>query len=253
MTIFDAKRTVILTAFAAALSIAPPAGAAVYNLEVTLGSPATSEDTFYRSTYLATLIDPITLRVGDQINYRLTFDTGAFTLNTPPVVDSFNFPTWMNVGIGSSLYPIADGVSDAPHVSIEGSLAPFGATGPLGPGAPQAFASTTADGLGSVYTDMLAYLYDFNTGPGPVTIEGVEGFIRVTGFDNTPVNYNGSLVVGGGAHDSIVVEILYFSTAYLKLAPLPAPVPEPTGWALMICGAGLAGAALRRRRLARAG
>ena len=39
----------------------------------------------------------------------------------------------------------------------------------------------------------------------------------------------------------------------IALAPGgPGPVPEPGAWAIMICGFGLAGAALRRRKTANA-
>lgn len=127
----------------------------------------------------------------------------------------------------------------------------------------------TGAGFYSVYVGPL--YFDFSatgagsvnvgSGPAEITLSGGTTQTRTSPFElsiftgtgtilGSPTVDPASITLSSGfvTGQSLVSKATSFRITY-TYDPVAAPVPEPASWALMIAGFGLAGAALRRRRI----
>jgi len=158
-----------------------------------------------------------------------TFDTGIANIGLigQPVY-TIGYAGGIDNGVGADLGIVTARFSDSDTITIEFSLDGITFTGPIALG-PELAVSTG---------ETRNYVYD---GGGPFTAT-----LFVTSVDLSDYGFGAGDVVtavrvtGGPQLDLI------------RVAGFGAAIPEPTTWALMISGFGLAGAGLRRRRHASA-
>lgn len=169
---------------------------------------------------LSNSITPFNLGVGDTLDLTVTF-TGGQTLNT--MSDS---AIWL-YALTDSSYPAT--------LSTSGTYEFLGASPNIVSG-PIAF---TQDNL---YSHVGAYLFStlYRTDPAPISFSGLRQVITIN-----------SVAALDPADDPSLPRAYNSLTLFVdgRVATGPA-VPEPSTWALMIGGFGLAGTALRRRRAA---
>jgi hypothetical protein len=242
-------------ALAASLAFAAPVSAAVYNVNIAVTPSAPSTFNVGGTNESLTFIDgfttftPITLSVGDTLNYNINFP-GAVILPTPSVVDSINHLTFFELGITTLPLP-----SDGPSISGTGSLVLDGLSGPATQGAVVTYGDfALGAGASITVTPFLeSYTDNFNTSPGQISITGAHGSFTLTGIDNSfnDVFGDGSVITGGGNYSSLTFDSLSLDSGYIF--PTPAPtggVPEPATWAMLLLGFFGLGATLRLSRRA---
>jgi len=217
-----------------------------YALDVNLTAADIIYSTSQNVVYVANF-SPINLVVGDSISYNITFDGAPITLLTPPVMDPLHWWYGVSLSLMGEKLPL-----DGPVISGPTTMVLNGLSGPA--------IQPVVIGSPLVSTDYISYLQpafsivglDFTTAAGPVSITGLSGVQTLATIDNSVIDWNGSgsFVTGGGSYDSISIGSVMFSTAAGEFY-WPAPVPEPSSWAMAILGFGMIGTAMRTRQRAK--
>ena len=156
-------------------------------------------------------------------------------------------------GLGNPGAPEVDGKGY--QFLIFGSGAPFGGD----PADPENFPPTVPTGIGSSGFPLPSFYLDPNNTGENVWLNALMGdFVDASGqvlslfvINNGPVNFvapTGAVALQLGVNDDLFGDNSGALRVQVDGSTFTAGVPEPTTWALMLSGFGLAGAALRARR-----
>jgi hypothetical protein len=183
---------------------------------------------------------------------------GNFEASSDPVTTP---PGWTNIGHSDGVIPYSQFSTPAYDGNFFYDLGGFGnASGPIGDGIEQTVATVSGDpytlkfGLTSEDVDGITQLLvQIGALQTFYTLTSTGGFLNKA-FTTQTINY-----VATGASTTVAFTIFSsthpgFNDPMIDGVSFGAPggVPEPATWALMIAGFGLAGAALRRRAIAKA-
>lgn len=153
---------------------------------------------------------PVTLGVGDTLDMTITFAGGAS----------------LQVTGEDGLWPLLLSNGDGGTLQVSGTLEFLGASANIKPGL---LPFTNSNSFAHIGQYQFSTFYRLNS--SPITFSGIRQIITITSDDI------------GAPREYQRIALTYF-TGQVGVAPA---IPEPASWALMICGFGLVGGAVRNR------